>query len=119
MEGYKPQDFSFLTVVRISTTSDVVMMSSEYEGLSLSSIEGMAAGKPFVATDVNGLREVVKDAGVLFELCNSEQLATVLMRLASDKEYYEKIVNQCRKRASQYDIQQMVDKYLMVYQEIV
>ena len=106
-------------VPRILKTSDVVMMSSEHEGLSLSSIEGMAAGKPFVATDVNGLREVVKDAGVLFELCNSEQLATILMRLASDKEYYEKIVSQCRKRASQYDILQMVDKYLKVYQEIV
>ena len=106
-------------VPSILKTSDVVMMSSEYEGLSLSSIEGMAAGKPFVATDVNGLREVVKDAGVLFELCNSEQLATVLTHLADDKEYYEKIVSQCRKRASQYDIQQMVDKYLNVYQEIV
>lgn len=106
-------------VPSILKTSDVVMMSSEYEGLSLSSIEGMAAGKPFVATDVNGLREVVKDAGVLFELNNSEQLATILMRLASDKEYYEKIVSQCRKRASQYDIQQMVDKYLNAYQEIV
>lgn len=106
-------------VPRILKTSDVVMMSSEYEGLSLSSIEGMAAGKPFVATDVNGLREVVKDAGVLFELNNSEQLATVLTHLADDKEYYEKIVSQCRNRASQYDIQQMVDKYLNVYQEIV
>ena len=94
-------------------------MSSEYEGLSLSSIEGMAAGKPFVATDVNGLREVVKDAGVLFELYDSVQLATILMRLKSDKEYYEKIVSKCRKRASQYDIQQMVEKYLNVYREIV
>ncbi|MDY4812766.1 MAG: glycosyltransferase family 4 protein, partial [Ruminococcus sp.] len=37
-------------VPRILKTSDVVMMSSEHEGLSLSSIEGMAAGKPFVAT---------------------------------------------------------------------
>ena len=79
----------------------------------------MAAGKPFVATDVNGLREVVKDAGILFDLNNSEQLATILLRLSSDKEYYEKTVSQCRNRASQYDIQQMVDKYLNVYQEIV
>ena len=72
-----------------------------------------------MATGVNGLREVVKDAGVLFELNNSEQLATILMRLASDKEYYEKIVSQCRNRASQYDIQQMVDKYLKVYISIL
>lgn len=106
-------------VPRILKTSDVVMMSSEYEGLSLSSIEGMAAGKPFVATDVNGLREVVKDAGVLFDLYNSYQLASILSHLAEDREYYDTIAARCRKRASQYDIQQMVDNYIKVYQQFI
>lgn len=104
-------------VPRILKTSDVVMMSSEYEGLSLSSIEGMAAGKPVVATDVNGLREVVKDAGVLFELYNSEQLASILFHLANDKQYYVTIAARCLERASQYDIQRMVDSYMKVYQQ--
>ena len=106
-------------VQRILKTSDVVMMSSEYEGLSLSSIEGMAAGKPFVATDVNGLREVVRDAGVLFELYNSEQLASIISHLANDKKYYNTVVNRCRERASQYDIQRMVDSYMKVYQQFI
>ena len=46
-------------VPRILKTSDVVVMASDFEGLSLSSIEGMAAGKPFIASNVNGLRVVV------------------------------------------------------------
>lgn len=106
-------------VPRILKTSDVLVLSSEYEGLSLSSIEGMAAGKPFIATDVNGLREVVKDAGVLFELYNSDQLASILSQLAEDKHYYDSVALQCRERAASYDIVQMVDNYMKVYLHIV
>ena len=106
-------------VQRIIKTSDVVMMSSEYEGLSLSSIEGMAAGKPFVATNVNGLREVVNNAGVLFDLNNSNQLATILSHLATDKHYYDTIAIRCRERAIQYDIQRMVKSCINVYQQTI
>ena len=102
-------------VPRILKTSDVVMMSSEYEGLSLSSIEGMAAGKPFVATDVNGLKEVVAGAGELFELYNSDQLATILTKLESDKDYYNWVANRCKQRASEFDIKIMVDNYMAIY----
>ena len=106
-------------VPRILKTSDVVMMSSEYEGLSLSSIEGMAAGKPFLATNVNGLREVVQDAGELFELCNSDELAKILRRLECDDRYYNEMAERCCKRAFEYDIYQMVEKYLSVYDDLL
>ena len=105
-------------VPRILKTSDVVMMSSEYEGLSLSSIEGMAAGKPFVATDVNGLREVVSGAGELFELYNADQLAAILSKLESDKNYYNLVANRCSQRASEFDIKIMADNYMDVYSNV-
>lgn len=106
-------------VPRILKTSDVIVMSSEYEGLSLSSIEGMAAEKPFVATDVNGLREVVKGAGILFELCNSEELSQILRKLEFDKHFCSEIVRCGIARAKEYDIHVMADKYLDVYQSIL
>ncbi len=106
-------------VPRILKTSDVVMMSSEYEGLSLSSIEGMAAGKPFIATDVIGLREVVEGAGELFELYNSDQLASILFKLESDKEYYSTLAHRCSQRALEFDIKIMVDKYTEVYKSVL
>lgn len=34
--------------------ADYVVMSSHFEGLSLSSVEGMSVGKPFLASDVDG-----------------------------------------------------------------
>lgn len=46
-------------VLSLLHEADVVVLSSHYEGLSLSSLEGMASGKPFVASDVPGLRDIV------------------------------------------------------------
>ena len=42
---------------QVLKSADVVVMSSHWEGLSLSNIEGMSSGRPFVASDVDGLRE--------------------------------------------------------------
>lgn len=106
-------------VPRILKTSDVVVMASDYEGLSLSSIEGMAAGKPFVATDVNGLREVVEGAGLLFENKNSEALSMILLKLYEDKAFYDEIAERCLVRASEYDANNMVELYLSVYKQFV
>lgn len=106
-------------VPRILKSSDAVLMSSEYEGLSLSSIEGMACGHPFIATNVNGLRDVVKGAGVLFECGNAMELADILRKLDSNKEYYDAITNSCLKRANEYDIHEVAEKYQQEYVKIV
>lgn len=102
-------------VNRILKTSDVVVMSSEYEGLSLSSIEGMAAIKPFVASNVNGLREVVQGAGELFDINKPEELAAIIQHLKDDKEYYTFIQIRCLERAKQFDIKQVANAYVDLY----
>ena len=104
-------------VPRILKTSDAIVMSSEYEGLSLSSIEGMAGGKPFISTNVNGLKEIVAGAGLMFECGKSDELTTILMKLSEDKHFYDETVERCLERASQYDIKQTVIKYNNVYKE--
>lgn len=102
-------------VNRILKTSDIIVMASEYEGLSLSSVEGMASGKPFIASDVNGLREVVKGAGELFDINAPEQLAHIIKRLQEDKAYYQRIQQQCQTRALQYDIKEVASQYIKLY----
>ena len=107
-----------MDVPQLLKTADIVVLSSKYEGLSLSSIEGMASGKPFIASNVPGLREIVEGAGVLFEQENSENLAEEILKLLSDKEVYETVAKACKARASQYDIQIMVEKHIQLYKEL-
>lgn len=102
-------------VPSILKASDIVVLSSHYEGLSLSSIEGMAVGKPFVASDVPGLREMVEGYGILFEESNAESLASELQKLGEDKDYYNMIAKRCILRAKSFDINNMAELIIKVY----
>lgn len=63
--------------------SDCIVLPSYREGLSRALLEGAAMGKPLIASDVPGCREVVMD-GVNGFLCNardSDSLADAMRRL--------------------------------------
>lgn len=102
-------------VPQILKSSDVIVMSSHREGLSLSNVEGMSSGNPFVASDVEGLREVTKGYGVLFPHGDSEALAKVVLKLTNDSDYRNEVSLKCKERALQYDIQVMAENYNRVY----
>lgn len=102
-------------VPQILKTADVIVMSTHYEGLSLSNIEGMAAGKPFVASDVEGIREITKGFGILVPHEDADALAEAIKQLHDDKMYYKQIADKCYKRATQFDMSNMVSRYNDVY----
>lgn len=99
-------------------SSDIIVMSSHYEGLSLSSIEGMSVGKPFVASDVDGLHEVTINAGILFPHGDAKALADIILHLHEDPVYYQQIADRCLQRATEFDIHKTVDQYLQLYQSL-
>lgn len=95
--------------------SDIVVLSSHYEGLSLSSLEGMASGKPFVASDVDGLHEIVNGYGLLFPHEDAQCLADIIIRLSTDMHYSHHVAARCLERAKQFDINLMAEKYNNLY----
>ena len=105
-------------VPNVLKTADVVVMSSHWEGLSLSNIEGMSAGKPFVASDVNGLREVTQGYGILFPHEDADALANIIQRLHDDCQYYQEIAARCYERAKEFDIKKMAKAYDEVYLQL-
>ena len=102
-------------IPEILNTADIVVMSSHYEGLSLSSVEGMSVGKPFVASDVDGLHEVVEGYGILVPHQDAKALAGEISHLATDTTYYQQVANLCWQRALMYDIKTMLEGYEGVY----
>lgn len=99
--------------------SDVVVQSSHFEGFGLAAVEAMASGKPVIASDVDGLREVVNGAGMLFEPGNFMQLALQIRQLCETHDLYDKIVVEGKKRARKYSIEAMAQGYNEVYKELV
>lgn len=105
-------------IPNILNESDIIVLSSHWEGLSLSSIEGMASGKPFIASDVDGLNEIVKGHGILFPEGDYRKLANEIKHLSTDKEYYQEVAQKCRAKALQYDISIMAAKYNDLYKSL-
>lgn len=102
-------------IAELLKEADVVVLSSHYEGVSLSSLEGMASGKPFIASDVEGLRDIVGGYGILFPHEDYKTLASEIKKVCEDKEYSGEVVRKCQERARMFDISMMVKKYIDVY----
>lgn len=103
----------------ILKASNIVVMSSHWEGLSLSSIEGMASERPFIASDVDGLHEITEGAGILFPHEDDKKLAEEIKKLSEDENYYKTIVNKCLIKAREYDIEKTKTQYLKLYESIL
>lgn len=97
--------------------SDIVVLSSHWEGLSLSSIEGMSSGRPFIASDVDGLREVVDGYGLLFPHGAPQALARLIHQVCEDGTLYHDVAMKCQQRAKQYDISEMATNYNRLYHQ--
>lgn len=95
--------------------ADVGILSSHWEGLPISSLEMMAGGLPVIASDVEGLRQVIGGAGVLFKERDDQELADIVNRMVIDGNYRESVTLCCQKRASKYDVKETVRKYLKLY----
>jgi glycosyltransferase involved in cell wall biosynthesis len=73
-------------VARVWRENHVAMLLSYREGLPKALVEAAAAGRPIVASDVTGCREVVRDGieGLLVPRGDVDAAARALMRLAGD-----------------------------------
>lgn len=99
--------------------ADIGIQSSHWEGFGLPVVEMMAGGLPVVASDVEGVRQIVEGAGILFPHGDYEKLADIVKRLLSDAEYYEQVKRRCLERCERYSIKSMVESYINVYKEIL
>ncbi len=98
--------------------ADILIMSSHFEGLSLSSVESMASGRPLIASDVDGLNEVVSGAGLLFPHSDDKALAEAIKSLISDPQKYRDVARACQERAATYSIDRTVAGYVNIYHSL-
>lgn len=107
-----------LDVPEILKTVDIVVQSSHWEGLPLSVVEGMAAGKPVIASNVEGLLDIVSDYGMIFEKGNEDELAALINKLLEDEHLYNETAAACKKRSKDFSLQKTADNLLSTYRTI-
>jgi glycosyltransferase involved in cell wall biosynthesis len=102
-------------IPQLLANADVAVLSSHYEGLPLTAIEAMAAGVPLIASDVDGVHEVVEGAGLLFPHQDFRRLAELIENVCANEELRRNVSAKCSKRAEKYDIANTVKAYNEIY----
>ncbi len=98
--------------------ADVLAVPSRWEGYGLAAAEGLAAGVPVVASDVDGLREVVGDAGLLVPPEDPRALHAALVALRDDPALRAALSVRGRERAhARLDIRDTIRAYEALYRE--
>ncbi|MBU5442409.1 GT4 family glycosyltransferase PelF [Paenibacillus sp. MSJ-34] len=103
---------------------DVLALTSISEGQPLAVLEGMAAGKPFVATDVGSCKELLYgahddygEAGIVVPVMNSERIASAILTLCRNTELRNRMGENGRKRVGEYYTKKaFIDAYKSLYQ---
>lgn len=103
---------------------DILVLSSISEGQPLAILEGMAAGKPFVATDVGSCRELLEGAddeigpaGIIVPVMHYEQLADAVMKLCENETLrVEMGMNGLRRVRLHYRQQDVISGYRKLYE---
>ena len=103
-------------ISEILLSSNIVVLSSHWEGFGLAAVEGLAAGCPIVASNVEGLRDIVGDAGLFFTPGNEKALAEDIMRLIEDAALYDDLATKALSRAKIFDIDNTSKRYLALYE---
>jgi glycosyltransferase involved in cell wall biosynthesis len=70
---------------------DVILMPSRSEAFPLQAVEAMSRGIPLVASGIPVLREVIGEAGLFFEVGDSEQLAQCVEHLLLEPELRQQL----------------------------
>jgi glycosyltransferase involved in cell wall biosynthesis len=109
-------------IPQLLATLDVVVLSSFYEGTSITLLEAMAAAKPVVASRVGGNPEVVEDGvtGFLVPPADPDALAFRLSQLLGDEDLRQKMGQAGRQRVEeQFSLSQMVANYERLYNQVL
>lgn len=109
-------------IPRLLASCDLFVLPSLIEGLPLSVLEAMAAGKPVIATDIGGTNEVVVqgETGLLVPPARPAELAAAIRGLLMDKSLADHLGAAGRQRARQmFSFDAMVQGVTEVYKELI
>jgi glycosyltransferase involved in cell wall biosynthesis len=111
-EGYRAD------IADVLSAFDVLVVPSHWEPLGVIVMEGMAAGKPIVATDAGGIPEMVHDGveALLFPPQDAQKLADAVLRLTTNAVLAANLAANARRRVwDAFSPQQAATAYAWLY----
>jgi glycosyltransferase involved in cell wall biosynthesis len=106
----------------ILAAADVFVLPSLWEGLPYVLVEAAALGMPIVATDIDGVREVILsgETGILVPPKNPAALAAAVILLLGDRDLALKLGENARREIpGRFSIERMIGETGSLYEEVL
>ena len=101
---------------------DIFVLPSLWEGMPNVLLEAMAAGKPVIATDTGGSKDIIDSSinGILVEPGNSEALAEAILKLLEDPAQRQRLGESAKQTVKErFPIDKMISKTEQVYAQLI
>jgi glycosyltransferase involved in cell wall biosynthesis len=102
-------------VIATLHASDAYVQGSAFEGFGIGLLEGMAAGKPFVAFDAGAARELSARGGGIC-VTSEEEMSRALLELP---EHSDEMARAAQATAADFSVERMVGSILGLYRSLV
>jgi glycosyltransferase involved in cell wall biosynthesis len=107
-------------VALVLSALDIVVLTSDNEGVPLSLIEASSAGVPVVSTDVGSVREIVEHEVTGFVVTDEHALADAVTRLVDDASLRTTMGERARVNIAQRcSMQAYLDAHTALYERLV
>ena len=99
---------------------DIAILPSKWEGFGLVLVEYMACNKPIVASNVGGIKDIIKDNenGLLIEKNNYKEMFLKIENLMNSKELKEHMIIENEKYKKKYDINILIKEHWDIFRRI-
>ncbi|HMP40604.1 MAG TPA: glycosyltransferase, partial [Roseiflexaceae bacterium] len=103
------------------SAADIITMPSHYESFGMAALEGLASGRPVVATNAGGPAYIVEDgkSGLLTPPDDPSALAARLLQLLDNDELRETLGVGARRRAQRFGWATVGCDILQIYREVL
>ena len=99
---------------------DIFLISSDVEGgTPLVVLEAMAGGLPVIGSDAPGIRELIKDTGILVKQPYAQNFAKTIEDLWETPEKLNTLSKQSTEKIKPYTWDKFIEKLEEIYSEIL
>jgi len=117
LEGYVTFTGFVKDPASIVKNMDIVVFSSDFEGIPLALLEAMSIGVPTVSTAVGGIPQVIQDGvdGLLVSPRDPDAIKDAVLKLYKDEKLYRKIhFKSIEKMQTEYGYEKNVNAYRLI-----
>jgi len=99
--------------------ANIFLLASDFEGQPLVLLEAMATGTPIIASDVKGIRELVKGIGILVNPPTPKNFAKKIGDLISDQNKIKELSKKGREKSKKYSWDKIIKQTENIYKEVL